>query len=734
MMNNISIYKAAFDTTSDRDIPFDLFLDNIRDGHWQDHVLPIRAMKDKTQRDEAKKKVPCVTIAGKFSKRTDDCLSQHSGFIGIDVDGIEDVNRFKELLSQDMYCYSAFTSISGQGVCLIFKVDAAKHRLAFQGICEYIYTKYGYPCDPTSINESRARFVSYDPDIYVAPSRVPTFTLYPKSKPPKKIDKSIYAPDDFAMVLNTLIERRLNICEGYHEWIRVAFGLVHQFGDSGRDYFHTISQFSSKYDSTKTDRQWDACVRHRGSSEATIAMFYYYCKQAGVEIYSERTRTIAYSASQGKKVGLSVEQVVENLRKFEDIYSPDNSPGSVEDIVRQVMNNDIELNDDTIIDQVELYIRQNYELRRNAITRYIETKGDSIKQKDFNSIYIKAKKIFSNINYELVDRLINSDFVSDYNPFMEFFETHKEVKSTGHIDKLFSSIKNRDPRYLAYFGKKWMVGLISAAHGVHSPLMLVLLGEKQGTGKTEFFRRMLPDQLNPYYAESKLDAGKDDEILMTQKWMIMDDEMGGKSKKESTRLKELTSKHTFSLREPYGRNNVDLRRLAVLCGTTNDDQILSDPTGNRRTIPIIVDDIDKDIYNSVDKTALIMEAYHLYRSGFEWRVISNEDIAYLRQDEEMFEVTESESELISKYYEVPGANVPYVLMTSTDIKVEIEKDTQQRLSISRLGKYMKKLGFEQKSIRHNGSTSVGRYYLVVKKDRGQQPIEHPDEPLEDLPF
>ncbi len=102
--------------------------------------------------------------------------------------------------------------------------------------------------------------------------------------------------------------------------------------------------------------------------------------------------------------------------------------------------------------------------------------------------------------------------------------------------------------------------------------MLVLCGPRQGTGKTEFFRRILPPELIRYYAESKLDAGKDDEILMTQKLLIMDDEMGGKNKKEDKRLKELISKQTFSLREPYGRHNVELNRISVLCGTTNDEE------------------------------------------------------------------------------------------------------------------------------------------------------------------
>ena len=96
--------------------------------------------------------------------------------------------------------------------------------------------------------------------------------------------------------------------------------------------------------------------------------------------------------------------------------------------------------------------------------------------------------------------------------------------------------------------------------------------------------RLLPAELKSLYAESKLDAGKDDEILMTQKILIVDDEFGGKSKQEEKRFKEITSKQIFNLREPYGRVNVDLNRLATLGGSTNDTGILNDPTGNRTFI------------------------------------------------------------------------------------------------------------------------------------------------------
>lgn len=697
--SNISFYSSigSEELSSTKTIPLDIFLDNIKDGVYQDAVLAIRTISNKKAREEAKKRLPAVTIAGQFKHRDDNSIIQHSGFLAMDFDNLKDPEGFKDIIAEDYYCYSAFISVSGNGVCALFRVQADKHKEAFQGLSEYLFKKYGEPCDSTSINPSRLRFVTYDPGIHIKADLPPKFTQYPKNKPPKKIDKAIFAEDDFKHVLDQIVARRLNLVENYHEWLRVAFAFSDKFQEQGREYFHIVSQYSTKYDPAACDKQYSICLKHKGTAVATIAMFYYYAKQAGLEIYSERTRKIAYSAIQGKRSGLNAEQVVQNLDKFEGITN-------CADIVQQVMNDNIELNDDTLLDQLEIYIRQNYSLRKNAITRYLENNGVPLEQEHLNSIFIKAKKIFESLSFELMERLIRSDFVPQYNPFIDFINEHKgEDLGEGHIDKLFSSIENVDPDYAMYFGKKWFVGIISTMMGEHSPLLLALCGDKHGTGKTEFFRRLLPEELKKYYGESKLDAGKDDEILMTQKLILMDDELGGKSKKDSRKLKDILSKNMFSLREPYGRANVDLKRLAVLCGTTNEPEILTDTTGNRRIIPIIVHGINKGIYNSVDKTAMLMEAYKLWESGFQWQILNDSDVAYLRQDESWFEANNAEADLIRKYYE-PGEEE----MTATDIKVELESITRQKLILDRIGKELKKLGFKQIH------RKKGRFYLVQR--------------------
>lgn len=706
---NIGFYKKVTNLKRDSEISIDLFLDLIRSGKWQDEVLKIRLIKNKQERTFEKEKLPSVTLSGLFISRRDKQSEAHSGFIGIDIDDMENPEVAKDSLKNDPYVYASFVTVSGNGLCIVFKIVPKRHRDDFYNITRYLYEKYKLIADPTSVNESRIRYISYDPNIYIASGDVKTFDLKYEKRNKEKIDEIVFSKKDFDRLIDDIQRNQINICETYHEWLRVGFALAYQFKEEGRQYYHIVSQVSSKYNKDLCNLQYDACLKAEGTKTTTIASFYFYCKQAGLTIYSKDTKKIANSVLHGKKAGLSKEQIAENIKKFEGIDVN-------KEEIDQIFDTETKIKDNDVLEELELYIRQNYDLKRNEISRYIENFGTPMKQKDYNSIFIQCKKVIPVISYELVDRMINSNFIPEYNPFKVFIENNRSKATTGNIDKLFSSIKTNNKDYLINFGTKWLVSMIASIYGEHSPLMLVLCGPKQGTGKTEFFRRLLPAELHKYYAESKLDAGKDDEILMTQKILIMDDEMGGKNKKEDKRLKELISKQTFSLREPYGRYNVELNRIALLCGTTNDEEILFDTTGNRRILPVYVEDISHQIYNSVDKTELFMELVMLYESGYNWK-LSFEDIKTLSENTTRFEATSLEGELLNKYFQ-PGIDVA---LTSTEIKIIIERNSGQRIYIDRLCKELKRHRFEQ--VRKLVKGSYRRCYMVAETqltDMGQK--------------
>ena len=386
---------------------------------------------------------------------------------------------------------------------------------------------------------------------------------------------------------------------------------------------------------------------------------------------------------------------------------------------------------ETLLGQLEIFLQMNYNLRRNEITGNLENKGQVLDDVAVNSIYVMCcKAVSEKVTKHDLESLINSDFVETYNPVLNFFDTYRSRKQDGLIKQLAQTITtntgfspgNFDGGYVEHFLTKWLVGIVALAHGKVSPLLLALTGG-QNKGKTEWFRRLLPDELKPYYAESKLDAGKDDYILMCQKLIIMDDELSGKSKKDEALLKELTSKQTFSVRLPYGRRPVELRRLAALCGTSNPTDLLSDPTGNRRIIPIEVVDLNHELYNGIDKISLLMEAYNLYNAGYNWH-LDKADIERLNKCTVEFEQVSPEAELIQTHFipQEPGSlllsGAEY--LTATQIKAELEKATNQRLSIRKLGLELARLGFKKHDKRVN-NMPVKAY--LVSRVNGTSPYD-----------
>jgi predicted P-loop ATPase len=724
----ISLYKRANDVTSDESIALDLFLEGVKNGRWQDIVLPIRAIADKKLRDEKKKFAPAVTLSGKFKKRTDTDIEKHSGYIGIDIDNIENINSVRRLLNADKYIYSVFTSISGRGLCCIFKINPAKHRESFNGIAEYLYSHYKIIVDPTSVNQSRARFVSYDPELYLN-QFAEKFTIYPTSKPPRKVENVVFIDDDFKMILDQIVSNRINLCEDYHEWLRIGFAFCHQFNEAGREYFHIVSQFSAKYDPSQCDKQYDSMIKHRASNVVTIATFYYYCKNAGINTTSPRTRTIIQAAKQGKASGLSASTVANNLKKFEDITI---EPETIEKISASSIQAKDQLDE---VSQMELYLRSNYSLKRNEISMLIENECKPLLEEDLNTMYLEAVKVMPKAKDNIFNKLIHSNFINKYHPIFDFINEHKHITSTGNITKIAQSISTQDPAYAEYFLTKWLVGLMAKLHGYNCPLMLIFQGP-QNAGKTHFERNILPEKLNCYIGE--VSPGMKDVdfyLLMSQKWIIIDDECGGKSKKDDLHQKALLDKQRFDVRKPYGKGNVTVPSLAMMCGNTNERDILTDLTGNRRYIIIDFQQYNWDLYNSVDKTDLLIECYNLYKSGYNYR-LTKEDIAYLNKYDHKYTTPSSARELLQKYF-APSTEAKGTALTATDFAVYIESECKIRLSNVIIGRELNALGYTQFKDPKRGrvyycyplSTSQTAAQLLV----GIEPKHFPDV-SDELPF
>ena len=692
----------------------------VRSGQYLPQIEAYRNTRSLSKDEQAaeKIKIPAVTISGIFKNNVSNAnLTQHSGLICIDFDAVEDVAQLKRELERDPYTYAALLSVSGNGLAALVKIEPEQHLAAFEGLKSYYFKNYTQLIDASCKNVSRLRFLSYDPLLYHNPE-AKTFKEYPKKAAKPKVVNTVLTGNEFEELIDRICRGGYDLTEGaYANYLSIGFALASEFGERGREYFHAVSAQNNKYDHNKADRQYNYCLRDTGQQKVTIGTFYHLAKQAGVELKSQQAIKLENIAKMAKKQGRGQESVVEIARLTGlDVDKATETAAAV-----YSANVNLQLSGQTPVSLCQMYLSNNHQLRYNTITADIEDctvllngRPKILDDMALNTMYLRFSEVTDNkISFEFFCRVIYSELTRYYNPFEEFINANQSVQRGPElIRELAASIETSTPNVEKYL-THWGCGMVASVYGHTSPLVLVLAGEKQNTGKTEFFRRLLPKPLANYYAESKLDGGKDDDILLTKKLIIMDDEFGGKSKLEAKRFKELTSKASFSIRLPYGRTHRDLKRLAVLAGTTNDLGLISDPTGNRRILPINVLGVDHSAYNAIDKTALFMAFYDLYQSGFDWH-LSSEDIVQLNDNSAEFNAINFEAELINQFLYIPQNSDYSAYLSNTEIKIYLENCSNQRIfDTKKLGLELKNFGFEQKLLRVNGRTM--RAYKVAKR-------------------
>jgi predicted P-loop ATPase len=726
-MSKISLFES-FPKKGQEHIPTEAielndFLNAIKYGKWQDKVDPIRLEKDKTKRSNLKRYLPGVTIGGTFSpSRKQENLVEHSGFICVDIDNYNDTEELKN----DPYTYSIFRSVSGNGLAVVVKINPDKHKESYRWLSSYYFANYGISVDEAPKNVASFRYVSFDPDLFINQKSRKSKTKSLRQKKTKSAP-IVLSGDQVDELISDVVNSGKSLINDYDTYLKIAFSIADGFGENGREYFHALCMPSEKYNSQQCDKQYNRCLKGKKSG-ITVGTFYWFLKENGFELPKGNQRAVQIAAM-GKKTGRTKEGVVMQLSQVNNIPKE-----QAEQIASEVFDrSDIDLskvsNDpDQLINSLIEWINQNYDIKINSITRMIENKGSELKEKQINTIYLKARIAFNtkDVTKQLIESIILSENTIEYNPITEYIDKNRYRNSTGNVENLIKSVKTETPHY-DIFIKKWLLSIIAAYDGNPVRSVLALVGG-QNTGKTEWFRRILPTKLHRYYAESKLDAGKDDEMLMTQKLIVMDDEMGGKSKQDEKRFKELTSKSVFSLRAPYARYNEDFKRLALLCGTSNDPNIINDPTGNTRILPVNVESIDHELYNSINKDELFMELLRLYESGEEWQ-LSKEDMVHLTNASVDFETIHFERELISQFFKPASSGGGYAeKLTSSQIKDYIESNSRQKImNLRRFGLELSNVFGKATSKRIDGQ--VKKVYNVIKTGNTSQTTEN-----ENLPF
>lgn len=657
--SQVSYYENAF-TKDKKEIDLENYIGMIKHGAWQDLVLKARASKQAGDLEAYKKfKSKAQAITGsaimKDGSRSDSNIKEFNGFIVIDIDG-----QVNEDLKSDKYSAIVHRSFGGDGMAIFVRINPDKFLDSFNGLAQYYLENYNITIDPSCKNPSRLRYISYDPDIFVNEKSLKFIPKDVKRFEAPKNTNFIYTKSDFDNILEQIKERQIDLCqENYQRYFNIGLSLFDKFGSSGEEFFHFICQFGNKYKREEATKKWNnICKTAQG--KVKIGTFYYYCKEADINIYSEKTKHIINRVKISKAQGNpTVESVAKNLLTVNEIAVNDEDELLIKELIESKIDYSKEVNSEiSEIEQLENFIIDTYEPKLDMITNTTYIVNDVIlTDTEVNDMYLMAKKTFDfNVPINDIRSIINSNKVKKINILNDFLEANNS-NPTGIIEQYAKCIHPQSD-YNVWAFKKWIVGALhnwtaSNNEKLVCPLTLVLTGQQHGTGKTSFLRNIMPKELSKYIVEAKINGhDKDSMYTLCNSLLVLDDEFGGKAFKDVKEYKAISDMNIITQRRPYEREAKTFKRRAILCGTSNEIDILKDVTGNRRILPINVEKIDYNRVLEIDKTSLILEAYNLLKSGFEWIVRTQDDMNYIKNNSVQNENILPIEEIFFKYFSV----------------------------------------------------------------------------------
>lgn len=155
---------------------------------------------------------------------------------------------------------------------------------------------------------------------------------------------------------------------------------------------------------------------------------------------------------------------------------------------------------------------------------------------------------------------------------------------------------------------------------------LILVGPQE-TYKSTFIKKLGRTWFSDTFSTVQ---GKESFEQLQGAWIIEMAELSGLKKAEVESIKHFMSKREDQYRPAYGRTVETYKRQCVFFGTTNRDDFLRDPTGNRRFLPVDVrpEFIKKSVADDLTEEEIDQiwaEAYALYKAGEPLYMTSEED-------------------------------------------------------------------------------------------------------------
>lgn len=253
--------------------------------------------------------------------------------------------------------------------------------------------------------------------------------------------------------------------------------------------------------------------------------------------------------------------------------------------------------------------------------------------------------------------------------------------------------RDRYERYQSLVGVMWALAAVARVMepGAKSDCVIIFEGA-QGLGKSTALKILGGE----WFSDTHFALGEKDGYQQMQGlWIVELAELDSFNKAESTRAKQFFGSSEDRYRPAYGRHVESFKRQCVFAGTTNQDNYLKDPTGNRRYWPVFCTKLDAEAL-SRDRDQIWAEAVHLYRLGEDkWWVQDCDRHLFEEQQDNRFS-SDAWEDLIVEYLSDPSNRSE--LITTSDIMsgaLSMEPSQMRPPEQTRVGLIMSRLGWQR---------------------------------------
>ena len=371
------------------------------------------------------------------------------------------------------------------------------------------------------------------------------------------------------------------------------------------------------------------------------------------------------------------------------------------------------------------FLCKKYDFRYNSVMKFTEYRPKDKDYWGYQPVDTRVQKRMTlevqlaNIRVSIKDvrNYLESDLLSTYNPVEDFlFKCAGKWDGKDYIRALARTVPTDNPYWEDWF-YTWFLAMVnqwrSYSHRKYGNSVAPLLISRQGYNKSTFCRSLVPPELQWGYNDNLVLSEKRQVLqAMCQALLLNLDEFNQISPQvQQGFLKNIIQLPSVKMKPPYGSHVQEFPRMASFIATSNMEDILSDPSGNRRFLGVeLTGPIDVSQLPNYEQ--LYAQALAALQAG-EKTYFDAEQTKLIMASNRKFEVISPVDQYFNLYFDLTDDAKQGEYLTAAEIFQELKSHIGSSVKLSNLISFGRKLS-QMPSI-HRKRFNDGMRYLVVRK-------------------